>query len=99
MSKSVAAVQTVRDPVCGMSVNPDSAAGSFEYNGQTYYFCSEHCIQRFRKTPTQFIDTTQQTAADATAHQAATNVIPASKGAEYTCPMHPEVRQDKPGSC
>lgn len=37
MSKSVAAFQTAKDPVCGMSVSPDSAVGSFEYNGQTYY--------------------------------------------------------------
>jgi P-type Cu+ transporter len=93
VSKSVAAFQTVKDPVCGMSVSPDSAAGSFEYNGQTYYFCSEHCLQRFRKTPAQFIETTQPSPADATARQEPV------KAAEYTCPMHPEVRQDRRGSC
>jgi Cu+-exporting ATPase len=99
MSKSVAAFQTVKDPVCGMSVSPDSAAGSFEYNGQTYYFCSEHCLQRFRKTPTQFVETTQALPTDAMPREAALSAVPASKAAEYTCPMHPEVRQDGPGSC
>jgi P-type Cu+ transporter len=99
MSKSVAAFQTVKDPICGMSVSPDSAAGSFEYNGQTYYFCSEHCLQRFRKTPTQFVESTQLPPTDATARQAMVSAVPAIKAAEYTCPMHPEVRQDRPGSC
>ena len=99
MSKSVAAFQTVKDPVCGMSVSPDSAAGSFEYNGQTYYFCSEHCLQRYRKTPTQFVETTQPPPADAMPREAALSAVPASKAAEYTCPMHPEVRQDGPGPC
>lgn len=65
MSKSLATVQTAKDPVCGMSVNPGSAAGSFEYNGQSYYFCSEHCLQRFSKTPTHFIETTQFSTASA----------------------------------
>lgn len=98
MSKSVAAVEAVKDPVCGMSVTPDSAAGSFEYDGQTYYFCSEHCLQRFRKTPSLFIETSQPLPANATARQPEVSATPA-KAAEYTCPMHPEVRQVKPGSC
>jgi P-type Cu+ transporter len=99
MSKSVAAVQTVKDPVCGMSVSPDSAAGSFEYNGQTYYFCSEHCLQRFRKTPTQFVETKQPSRAEEMDHHKVVSTTPPGRAAEYTCPMHPEVRQDKPGSC
>jgi P-type Cu+ transporter len=98
MSKSVAAVQTVKDPVCGMSVSPDSATGSFEYKEQTYYFCSEHCLQRFRNTPTQFVETAQPSRAEAAARQEVVSTTSASK-TEYTCPMHPEVRQDKPGSC
>ena len=82
-----------------MSVNPDSAAGSFEYNGQTYYFCSEHCLQRFRKTPTQFVETTQLPPANATPRQATVSAVPTSKAAEYTCPMHPQIVRDAPGFC
>lgn len=95
MSKSVAARQTVTDPVCGMSVNPDSAAGSTEYKGQTYYFCSAHCLQRFREAPEKFIPEDNQ------AHVQPLNKTDqiSSPAPSYTCPMHPEVRQDKPGSC
>ena len=99
MSKSATAVQTVKDPVCGMSVNPASAAGSFEYNGQTYYFCSEHCLQRFRNSPSQFIETEERSNVDACTREHAVTSAARPQRAEYTCPMHPEVRQDKPGSC
>jgi len=39
---------TITDPVCGMTVNLDSAVGCYEHNGQTYYFCSTHCLHKFR---------------------------------------------------
>src|SRR6185503_5645149 len=42
------------DPVCGMTVEPHSAAGSYEYKGETYYFCSRHCLEKFRKAPDTF---------------------------------------------
>lgn len=44
------------DPVCGMSVNPATAAGSFEYRGDTYYFCSVHCLEKFRKAPEEVLN-------------------------------------------
>ena len=44
----------VVDPVCGMTVKPHSAAGSFVYDGETYYFCSTHCLQKFREDPERF---------------------------------------------
>jgi P-type Cu+ transporter len=43
------------DPVCGMTVNPASAAGSFEHRGDTYYFCSVHCLEKFRRAPTEVL--------------------------------------------
>ena len=46
--------QTVKDPVCHMDVDPAAAAGSVEHNGRTYYFCSKHCVQKFRAAPDQF---------------------------------------------
>lgn len=45
----------VVDPVCGMTVDPATAAGSFEYKGDTYYFCSQHCLEKFRRTPEDFL--------------------------------------------
>jgi Cu+-exporting ATPase len=77
----------VVDPVCGMTVNPGSAAGSYEYNGKTYYFCSTHCLQNFQAGPEAFLN--QPSEPEATSLTAQT----------YTCPMHPLVRQDKPGAC
>ena len=68
------------DPICGMTVDPSNAAGSFEYQGKTYYFCSTHCLHRFR--------------ADSKPAQ-----IEAKPGQKYTCPMHPEIVRDGPGSC
>src|SRR5262245_57341752 len=81
------------DPVCGMSVEPVHAAGTYVHHGETYYFCSQSCLDRFAAAPEQFTGTTtdgppQRTPAPAT-----------GDAAEYTCPMHPEVRQTGPGSC
>ncbi|MGH2765419.1 MAG: YHS domain-containing protein, partial [Actinomycetota bacterium] len=45
---------TVRDPVCGMTVDPSSAAGSEEHGGKTYYFCSAACQERFRAQPDRY---------------------------------------------
>jgi Cu+-exporting ATPase len=75
-----------RDPVCGMAVDPATAAGSAEHAGRTYYFCSRNCVARFQADPGRY---TGAAPADA----------PAPAGAVYTCPMHPEVRQDHPGVC
>jgi Cu+-exporting ATPase len=48
------AMATVRDPVCGMDIDPANAVGSEEYQGKTYYFCSEGCHQRFIAAPDEF---------------------------------------------
>jgi P-type Cu+ transporter len=76
------------DPVCGMTVDPADAAGSVEYRGQTYYFCNESCVERFRATPEDFLS--------GAAHERSADHVQA---AEWTCPMHPEVVRDAPGSC
>lgn len=83
------------DPVCGMNINPESAAGSYEHNGQTYYFCSAHCLNRFRQEPEGFLK--ESTKADETKPVAIERK--GSSQAEYTCPMHPDVKQIGPGSC
>src|SRR5215203_2683141 len=83
------------DPVCGMSVDPDHAAGSFEYQGNTYYFCSTHCLHRFRENPESFLTKAAPQPIGIT--RAAQP--PAKTGQKYTCPMHPEIIRDAPGSC
>ncbi|MCC7214378.1 MAG: YHS domain-containing protein, partial [Nitrospira sp.] len=45
------------DPICGMTVEPATAAGHFDYDGRTYYFCSTHCLDRFRAAPDQYVKT------------------------------------------
>jgi len=91
------------DPVCGMSVNPDSAAGSSRYGGKTYYFCSTRCKQRFDQSPASFIDPAHsasvQSSAKTTASTTGTEATSKSAKPVYTCPMDPEVRSEKPGPC
>jgi Cu+-exporting ATPase len=75
------------DPVCGMKVEPAKAAGKHAHKGKTYYFCSTHCLHKFKADPGQYLG-------------AKPTPAPAAKpGAEYTCPMHPEIVQIGPGSC
>jgi P-type Cu+ transporter len=78
-----------KDPVCGMSVDPQTAAGSFEYSGETYYFCGKHCLEKFRRAPERFLE----------AHVPSHGKPEAGEGAVHTCPMHPDVRQQGRGSC
>src|SRR5262245_46819130 len=82
------------DPVCGMSVEPEHAAGSHAYHGETYYFCSQSCLDRFAAAPEHYIGAQ---AADVPAQR--TSTLAVNDAADYTCPMHPEVRQPGPGSC
>ena len=82
------------DPVCGMKVDPDNAAGSFEYQGKTYYFCSTHCLHRFREHPESFLNPVPQAPIGITRQPK-----PVARDQKYTCPMHPEIVRDGPGSC
>jgi len=43
------------DPVCGMTVDPASAAGSHTHAGETFYFCSHHCLERFKADPQRYL--------------------------------------------
>ena len=78
---------TARDPVCGMTVAVAEAAGTAEHEHQTYYFCCEGCLAKFRADPERYLSGLE-TPSDA-----------ALPGTGHTCPMHPEVRQIGPGSC
>jgi Cu+-exporting ATPase len=79
----------VRDPVCGMTVDPERAAGSVTYQDQTYYFCSTGCATKFQAHPEKYLKS--ETLPQPTPQPVA--------GVEYTCPMHPQVRQMGPGTC
>jgi len=72
------------DPVCGMTVDEQTAADSIEYEGKRYYFCSIHCMHKFQAAPRNYTRPPEK---------------PAVPAVVYTCPMHPEVRQDAPGTC
>jgi YHS domain-containing protein len=45
-----------KDPVCGMDVNPEKAAATYDYNGKTYYFCSDHCKHNFAENPEEYLE-------------------------------------------
>jgi P-type Cu+ transporter len=77
---------TVRDPVCGMSVDPATSKHRFEHRGETFHFCSAGCRTKFAADPAKYLDKREVEPA-----------LPA--GTIYTCPMHPEIRQVGPGSC
>ena len=86
-------VGTAVDPVCGMDVERATAPFRHDHEGQTYYFCSESCSQRFRADPQGYMAHERAaTAPEAAPETAGTPVI-------YTCPMHPEIRQRGPGTC
>ena len=88
------------DPVCGMTVRPGSAAGSFEYQGETYCFCSTHCLEKFSENPERFLNRPVESIETPPVGIQGVKAEPHSTEAMvYTCPMHPEVRQNKPGSC
>src|SRR6187551_1170599 len=76
------------DPVCGMAVDPARAAATVERDGQTYYFCGRGCAERFKADPDSFLKP-----------KATEPLPPAPAGTEYTCPMHPEIVRNGPGSC
>ncbi len=76
----------VKDPVCGMMVDPAAGKPHMAYKGHEYHFCSDSCHSKFKADPEKYL--TAQSAA-----------APAIKGAQYTCPMHPEIIRDEPGSC
>jgi Cu+-exporting ATPase len=101
------------DPVCGMTVDPATAAGTHTWHGKAYYFCSTRCLEKFKTDPTSYVapkaegnaareNTSPSCHHHAHAHAHAHTLpksAPADAGAVYTCPMHPEVRQIGPGSC
>jgi Cu+-exporting ATPase len=81
-----AAKDVVLDPVCGMTVGPHAGKPTHTYQGQPYYFCSTGCQAKFAKDPERYLAKTAPPE-------------PTAPGTLYTCPMHPEIVQEGPGSC
>ena len=79
----------VTDPVCNMTIEDKDAVAASTYKGTVYYFCSKACKEKFDKNPEAFIG----------AKTAEAKIQTLGKAEIYTCPMHPEVRQQGPGSC
>ena len=77
----------VIDPVCGMTVDPTATSHHATHAGHDYHFCSAGCLSKFVADPERYLN-------DRPTEQEA---VP--EGAVWTCPMHPEVRQDHPGAC
>ncbi|MBC7961533.1 MAG: heavy metal translocating P-type ATPase [Steroidobacteraceae bacterium] len=83
------------DPVCGMEVDPSAPAATLLHEGTTYLFCSTHCSEKFKAAPDSFTGVTATESAASVTHSVeagrTTNI--------FTCPMHPEIQQEGPGSC
>ncbi len=89
---SVTGAAAAVDPVCGMTVHPATAAGSYEYQGKTYYFCATSCLTKFRNDPIHYLTPPEQ-------HISRVMLVPPSGVVEYICPMDPEVLETHPGAC
>ncbi|MDE2177767.1 MAG: heavy metal translocating P-type ATPase [Xanthomonadaceae bacterium] len=85
---AAADTKTAIDPVCGMRVDPATAKHRSEHVGATYFFCNPRCKEKFDADPAKYLRP---------AEAAAPAAAPA--GTIWTCPMHPEIRRDHPGSC
>ena len=77
-----------KDPVCGMTTADPDAYQQYEHDGETYYFCSDQCLTKFKDDPEKFISGEHEQ-----------RVEDQKSGTKYTCPMDPEIVQDHPGSC
>ncbi len=78
----------LKDPVCGMTVTDQSSHQS-AHLGRTFFFCTTKCKTKFDANPMQYMKVSAEKS----------KVLPVTAGAIYTCPMHPEIRQDQPGNC
>ncbi|RWE75968.1 heavy metal translocating P-type ATPase [Mesorhizobium sp.] len=127
-----AAEVVIRDPVCGMTVDPAAGKPTAEHGGRTFHFCSERCRTKFVAEPESYLTATDPVCGMSVDRASARHFVrhdgkgfyfcsaacqgkfeaepakylagrlepqPMPKGTRYTCPMHPEIIRDKPGSC
>lgn len=79
------------EPVCGMATAGKDDTLYYEYEGERYYFCSEHCLKKFKDAPDSYSADNAASADEESSNQ--------DTSGQYTCPMHPEIIEDVPGSC
>jgi heavy metal translocating P-type ATPase len=94
---------TATDPVCRMAVDPTAGGPHVDFDGETYYFCSDHCRDRFVSDPDAVLGSHglhggreghgSDSPGETSSRPSEDQVV------EYTCPMHPEIRQPGPGAC
>jgi len=112
MEHTAKSASTVKDPVCGMNVEPFTAKHKLDHAGKTYYFCCAPCLEKFRAHPDDYLGPRPAAAAGlhvinimaAATKEAAVKGLPATPAAAppagaYVCPMCPEVRSAKPDAC
>ncbi len=93
------------DPVCGMTVNPEKCAGSHTYKGQNYFFCGKGCLAKFAASPETYLQPKATASSDQGSSSKLTVIgtLPSrdrrERSTQYTCPMDPQIIQDKPGPC
>ena len=85
--RGVSAEMGVKDPVCGMTVDPHTARHRHTHEGWPFYFCSARCREKFLADPARYLKPDVKEA------------TPVPAGTTYTCPMHPEIQQPGPGPC
>jgi Cu+-exporting ATPase len=86
------------DPVCGMTVDPATAAATVEHEGRRYYFCAASCARKFQADPHRYLHGGPAGGHEAMSLAPAPPAPPGTR-VEYVCPMDPEVVSDRPGSC
>lgn len=85
---TITSPKSFTDPICGMSTEDPDGFTPYEHDDTTFYFCSDHCLKSFKSNPDDY-----------TGEKSKSSVSRKSQETLYTCPMHPEIIQDKPGSC
>jgi P-type Cu+ transporter len=88
-----------RDPVCGMSVDPETARVRTVHDAKPYYFCCTGCLEKFRADPQRFLGHAGPVRIEAAPVSIAPTTITEQPAGDYTCPMHPEIRKRGPGTC
>src|SRR5438034_850685 len=96
----------IKDPVCGMAVDSATAKQRRAHGGQTYYFCSQHCAEKFEAAPEKFLQAPARSSGIVTlgakpvsASASVEHHPEAPAKTDYICPMCPEVREIEPGAC